>query len=398
MSTLNANGLTIDTLNEIITILEDGYKVIYGNDIIVDSNTPDGQQINIYAQSMRDLLEVIQQIYTGFDIQQAIGIVLDQRVSLLGIERQGATFTQQQVEITTDRSLTLIGLDADANNPDGIGYTVADDTGTQFILLDTFNAPSAGVYNLTFRAKDLGSITTIPNTITNPVTVVLGVTNIDNPTGALEVGIDGESDASLRLRATKSTANKSQGFIDGITGLLLNVDGVTDAVVYENFTNVIDSNLIPAHSMWAICEGGANTNIANVIYETKTTGAGMKGAVTVDIQTVNQTVFAAQFDRPLSKNLWIRFDIQPTKVGQAFDQDFIKQYLVDNLDFTIGANANTSEVTCTAQDGVDAQGNNGAVLNAEISNDDITYTDFLNVDLLNEKWIVDLARISITIL
>ena len=124
----------------------------------------------------------------------------------------------------------------------------------------------------------------------------------------------------------------------------------------------------------------------------------MKGDVTVDIQTVNQTIFVARFDRPLSKNLWIKFDIQPTKIGQSFDQDFIKQYLVDNLDFTIGSNANTSDVTCIAQDGVDAQGNNGAVLNAQISNDDIIYTNFLNVDLLNEKWIVDLARISITIL
>ena len=93
MSTLDANGLTIDTLEEIITALEDGYRTIYGNDIIVSSDSPDGQLINIYAQSVRDLLEVLQQIYIGFDIEQAVGIVLDQRVSLLGIQRQGATFT-----------------------------------------------------------------------------------------------------------------------------------------------------------------------------------------------------------------------------------------------------------------------------------------------------------------
>ena len=398
MSFLDSNGLTIDTLNEIITKLEDGYKIIYGNDIILDSNTSDGQQINLYAQGVRDILEVLQQIYTGFDIQQAIGIVLDQRVSLLGIERQGATFTQQQVEITTNRSITLSGLDAEANNPDGIGYTVANNSGIQFILLDTFNAPSAGVYNLTFRAKDLGSITTLPNTITNPVTVILGVTNINNPTGALEVGIDGELDSSLRLRAIRSTANKSKGFIDGITGLLLAVDGVTNAVVYENYTNITDSNGIPAHTMWAICEGGANTDIANVIYETKTTGAGMKGAVTIDIETVNETIFVAQFDRPLSKSLWIKFEIQPTKTGQSFNEGSIKQYLVSNLTFEIGENSNTSDVTCVAQDGVNAQGGNGVVLNALISSDDITYTDFLNTDLLNEKWILDLIRISITIL
>jgi len=398
MSTLDANGLTIDTIQEIITKLEDGYKLIYGNDIIVDSNTPDGQLINLYAQTVEDLLEVIKQINSGFDIEQAIGVVLDQRVSLLGIQRQGATFTQQQVQITVDRSLTLDGLDAEANNPDGVGYTVADDSGTEFILLDTFNAPSAGVYNLTFRAKDLGSITTIPNTITNPVTVVLGVTNIDNSTGVLEVGVDGELDSQLRLRATRSTANRAKGFIDSLTGNLLNIDGVTDARVYENYTDVIDADGIPAHGIWVICEGGANTDIADAIYFTKNAGCDMKGAIAVDITTVNGSIFTILFDRPISKELYIRFDIQKLTPTQGFDEDGIKQYITDNLDFTIGESANTAAITCVAQDGINATGGGGVPLNVEISNDGVSYVDFLNTDTKDEKWIVDNARIDITIL
>jgi uncharacterized phage protein gp47/JayE len=398
MSNLDANGLTIDTLDEIITKLEDGYKAIYGNDIIIDSNSPDGQLINIYAQANRDLLEVLQQVYIGFDIDQAIGVILDQRVSLLGIQRQGATFTQQQVEITTDRSLTLEGLDAAATDIDGIGYTVADDTGTQFILLDTFNAPSAGIYNLTFRAKDLGSITTIPNTITNPVTVVLGVTNIDNPTGALKIGVDGELDSALRLRATKSTANKSEGFIDGLTGLLLNIDGVTDARVYENFTAFIDSNLIPPHSIWVICEGGANTDIANTIYATKNAGAGMKGDVAVDIATINGSIFEAKFDRPESAELYIKFNIKSTITGQSFDEPGIKQYIVDNLNYKIGDAADTATATCIAQDAIDTTSGGGLALGVEISDDDITYVDFLDANTLDQKWIVDSARILITLI
>ncbi len=398
MSTLDANGLTIDTIQEIITQLEDGYKLIYGNDIIIDSNTPDGQLINLYAQSVRDLLEVIQQINSGFDIEQAIGVVLDQRVSLLGIQRQGATFTQQQVQITVNNAVTLEGLDADANNPDGTGYTVADDTGTEFILLDTFNAPSEGVYNLTFRAKDLGSITTIPNTITNPVTIILEVTDINNPTGALEIGLDGELDATLRLRATQSTANRAKGFIDSLTGNLLNIDGVTDARVFENYTDVIDVDGIPAHGIWAIVEGGANTDIADTIYFTKNAGCDMKGAIAIDITTVNGSIFTILFDRPASKELYIRFDIQKLNPTQGFDEDGIKQYITDNLSFTIGESANTAAITCIAQDGINATGGGGVPLNVEISNDGISYVDFLNTDTKDEKWIVDNARIDITIL
>jgi uncharacterized phage protein gp47/JayE len=398
MSTLDATGLTIDTIQEIITQLEDGYKLIYGNDIIIDSNTPDGQLINLYAQSVRDLLEVIQQINSGFDIEQAIGVVLDQRVSLLGIQRQGATFTQQQVQITVNNAVTLEGLDADANNPDGTGYTVVDDTGTEFILLDTFNAPSAGVYNLTFRAKDLGSITTIPNTITNPVTIILEVTDINNSTGALEIGLDGELDATLRLRATQSTANRAKGFIDSLTGNLLNIDGVTDARVFENYTDVIDVDGIPAHGIWAIVEGGANTDIADTIYFTKNAGCDMKGAIAIDITTVNGSIFTILFDRPASKELYIRFDIQKLNPTQGFDEDGIKQYITDNLSFTIGESANTAAITCIAQDGINTTGGGGVPLNVEISNDGINYVDFLNTDTKDEKWIVDNARIDITIL
>jgi len=398
MSTLDATGLTIDTIQEIITQLEDGYKLIYGNDIIIDSNTPDGQLINLYAQSVRDLLEVIQQINSGFDIEQAIGVVLDQRVSLLGIQRQGATFTQQQLQITVNNAVTLEGLDADANNPDGTGYTVADDTGKEFILLDTFNAPSEGVYNLTFRAKDLGSITTIPNTITNPVTIILEVTDINNPTGALEIGLDGELDATLRLRATQSTANRAKGFIDSLTGNLLNIDGVTDARVFENYTDVIDVDGIPAHGIWAIVEGGANTDIADTIYFTKNAGCDMKGAIAIDITTVNGSIFTILFDRPASKELYIRFDIQKLNPTQGFDEDGIKQYITDNLSFTIGESANTAAITCIAQDGINATGGGGVPLNVEISNDGISYVDFLNTDTKDEKWIVDNARIDITIL
>lgn len=398
MSTLDANGLIIDTLQEIITQIEDGYKVIYGNDIVLDSNSPDGQLINIYAQSVRDILEVIAQINAGFDLDQAIGVVLDQRVSLLRIERQGATFSQQQVEITTDRALTLEGLDADANDPDGTGYTVSDDAGTEFILLDTFNAASSGTYNLTFRAKELGSVTTLPNTITNPVTVVLGVTNINNPTGVLELGLDGELDATLRLRAKRSTANNSEGFIDGLTGLLLNLTGVTDVRVYENDTSVTDTNGIPPHSIWAIVEGGANTDIANTIYATKNAGCGMRGAVMVDVTTVNGSIFTAKFDRSQSKDLWIRFEIKTTITGQTFDEVMIKQYMADNLVFEIGESANTSIITTTAQQAIDTTGGGGVPLNVEISDDNISYVDFLETDTLDEKWIVDNVRILITLI
>lgn len=396
MSTLDSNGLVTDDLNTIITNFENGYKAIYGSDIQITSDTPDGQRINIEAQAVRDLLELIQNIYNNFDLDQATGTALDRLTPLLGISRQGATFTQQQIEITTDRSLTLEGLDEDAGNIDGTGYTVADNTGNEFVLLDTTNIASAGTYLLTFRAKELGAITTLPNTITNPITVVLGVTNIDNPSGVLELGKDGELDSQFRLRATRSSANRSKGFTDGLLGDLLNITGVTDARVYENFTNVTDSNNIPAHSIWCIVEGGSNTDIANSIYTKKNAGCGLRGNVVIDVIKDNGEIFQSKFDRPQSKNLWIRFDLKLTTVGTTFDLGKIKQYIVDNLTFEIGEAAETSKITTIAINAINSLGGGGVPLNIEVSDDGVSYSDFLDVDTVDEKWIVDLARIDIT--
>ena len=398
MATFDATGLTIDTLDEIVVLLETGYRDIYGVDINLASNSPDGQLINLYAQANRDLQEVIRQVNAGFDIEQAIGAVLDQRISLLGLVRQGATFTLQTVQITTDRALTLQGLDAFANDPDGIGYTIADNAGTQFILLDTFNAPSAGVYSLTFRAKDLGSITTLPNTITNPISVVIGISGINNSSGASVVGLDGELDSTLRIRATRSTANRAKGFIDTMIGRLLDVSGVVNAEVFENRTNAVDADGIPAHGMWAIVEGGANTDIADTIYAVLNAGADQKGSVIIDVETVNGSIFQAKFDRPTAKNLWCRFNIQKTIVGQTFDEVGIKNYIVANSSYRIGESADTSTLTTLAQVGINTTSGGGKALFVEISDDGISYSQFLTVDTKDEKWILDATRIDITIL
>lgn len=392
MATLDENGLAIDDINTIITRKETEYKDIYGNDIIVDSNSPDGQRINIEAQSERDLQELALSIFNAFDPDQASGIVLDQRVSINSISRQEGTFTQQEVDITVDRNLTLTGLD-DSENP----YTVSDDNGVEFQLLNTV-ALTSGLSVLLFQASDIGQVETNQNTITNQVTIVLGVTAVNNPSAALETGIDEEIDPQLRTRRQKSPAKNSQGFVNGLTAALFDLDNVSDVLVVENDTDDVDSNGIPAHSSWSIVEGGADLDIANTILAKKSTGSGLKGDVEVDITLASSQVKTVKFDRPVSKTLHLRFDIQATITGQSFDEDAIKQYIEDNKTYGISEAAETSSLTQVAQAAIDNNGGGGVPLNMEISDDDATFVDFLNVDTLDKKWVISTTNIDITIL
>lgn len=394
---IDAEGLQVKTLTEITADLQAALRAIYGADINLDQNSPDGQLVGIMAQVGVDLRELAVQINNSFNPDRAVGRLLDERVVINNIQRNGGTYTIQEVDITVDRTVTLQGLDANFNDPDGSGYTVQDDSGNQFILIDT-DTLTAGTHSLNFRAKQIGRVETTIGTIVNPVTIILGVTAINNPTSALEVGQAEETDAQLRLRRQQSVALSSTGYLNGLLGAVLDLDGVTDAQLYENYGDSVDADGIPAHGIWLIAEGGANADIGNTIYARKSYGANMKGDVTYGIVTPSGSLFNAKFDRPDAVDLHIRFDIQRTTPLFVFDTDSIKEWIVDNLSYRIGQFAETSLVTAAAVAGIVNQGGGGVPLNVEISDDGVTWTDYMTVPSLDAKWTIDESNITITVL
>lgn len=393
---LNADGLQVKTAQEILTDLSASFRGIYGNDINIDQNSPDGQIIHIIAQMGVDLRELLVQVNNGFDPDRAIGRILDERVVINNIERVGATYTVINIDITVSQTVTLQGLDGNYNDPNATAYTVQDNAGNQFILADTTTLVP-GTHSLTFRARNIGQVETTIGTITNPVTIILGVTGINNPVAPVTIGQNEETDAQLRVRRQRSVANSANGYLNGLLGLILSLDGVTDAMLYENFTDVTDVNGIPPHAIWAVVEGGANIDIANAIYERKSYGCNMKGMVEVPIETASGQQFIAKFDRPTSQNLYIQFEIKRTNPFHVFDLGVIKQYLEDNVLYNIGDFAETSVLTSAAVLGIAAQGGGGVPINMEISDDGYTWVDFLSVSSLDDKWVIDSDNITITV-
>lgn len=393
--TFNAAGLTVKTATEITADLVAALQGIYGSDINTDQNSPDGQLIGILTQAAVDIRELAVNVNSGFDPDTAQGATLDQRVTINNIERLGGTYTVQPIDITTNTTVTLTGLDADYANPLGTGYTVQDSSGNQFILVDT-TIFTSGTTSANFRAKNIGLVDVPVDTITTPVTIVIGVTGVNNSSSAITVGQNQETDAQLRTRRARSVAIASTGYLNGLLGAVLNLDGVTSGVLYENVTNVTDADGIPAHGIWLVAAGGANSDIGDLIYAKKSYGANMKGTVEVDITTASGEIFTAKFDRPTPKNLYIRFDIQTTVAGTTFDTLGIENYIADNLTYAIGAYSETSSITAIALAGINATSGGGVPLNVEISDDGITWADYLTVTTLDEQWTVDASRIAIT--
>lgn len=370
------NGLQTATAPELLESLQTAFKEIYGEDILLDSSTPDGQWLNILVQKGVDVRGLLMQLYNSFNPDNAQGAVLDQRCAINNVFRKAGTFTTVNISITTDRSLTLQGVDDQYNNPEATGFTVQDNEGNRFVLVNT-QTLSAGTTSVLFRSETLGNVVVLPDTITTPVTIVLGVISVNNPTAATAIGTNEESDADLRTRRRQSVAISSYGYLNGLQAALLQLDGVNDAKVYENYTSLTDANGIPPHCIWVVMDGGSSADIAETIYDKKSVGCDMKGDITYTITTPALTQFVARWDEADVTPLYIKFTIQPSTSGITFDTDAIETYIDSNLSFKIGEAAETSTITTLAQEAIDSVGGQGYAVDVLISDDEENWVEYL---------------------
>lgn len=349
-NSFSSSGLTTATRQELLDFLTSSFQLLYGSDINLDSDTPDGQAININIQSQLDIGDLILQVNNSFDPDLAIGNLLDQRVAINGIQRQAGTYTTTNVTVTTTQSVNLYGLDQEVQDV----FTAADNAGNKWFLTTTQLGLVAGSTALEFRAEFPGAIITIPNTIIVAVTIVLGLSNLNNPTSYTVLGVNEESDAQLRLRRQKSVSLSSQGYQASLLAALENINGVSSAFVYENNGSGTDGNGVPGHSIWCIVAGtptpslatawsaatsysygqlassgginyiswqdnnlnnlvtdtafwGVYSPIAQAIYSKRNAGCGMRGNVSYDITQKDGTVFTIKWDVVTAIPLFIRF-------------------------------------------------------------------------------------------
>lgn len=388
---IDSTGIHTDDLQTIITRRTTEKQSIYGADINVDSNTPDGQQININSQAERDILDVAEDTYNSFDPDKAVGVSLDARCALNGVLRNGGTFSTTPINITVDRALTLSGLDADYSKPAGVGFTVSDNLGNNWILISTYAFSGAGTVALSFRSGAIGAIASTPNTITNQTTIVVGVTAVNNPAAQSGLGQDTETDAELRIRRMQSISLPALGYLDSIRASLLQIEDVTDAKVFENFGSTTDIYGIPPHSIWAIINGGTDAEIANVIYKKKSYGCGMFGTEAYTITKAQGDTIIINFDRPVAEILYIKFSLLTKVAGSTYDPDYVKTTLASQLIYSIGEQSFTSRIIELLTEIAP-----GFVpYDVFISKDEVSWAQLLDVTLLKNYFSVSATNITI---
>lgn len=384
---ITSAGISAQTLPEIIDELSLAFQSVYGESINIDQNSPDGQIIGVISKLDADMQEQIVALYNSFDPDTAVGQAMHKIIKLSGLTRNPATKSTVTLSMTISKS---VSLSAD--------FTVKDTVGQEWVI-GAAQTLEAGTHSVVFYAKDWGSISSAAGTVTELVTVIDGVTSFTNPLDST-VGADEEDDVSLRIRRARSVEKPSFSTIGGLIARLLDIDGVTDAQVHNNKTKVYDPiKDLEANTIWCIVDGGATDDIAEAIAKEKTGGTGEKGSIyatyietltRADLSTFTYT-HEVQFDRPNVVNPYIR--LTATAVSGVVDDVLIKNSLALKT-FRIAEDI----VVTSLYANVYQAGTNFIASALEVSYDGITWVSTTLNAGYDDKFVIDTANITVTVL
>lgn len=387
------NGLVTQDLQSIKDDLVEQYNQVYGADVNLEQNSPDGQLINIAAQAKMDILDLVTQYYNNLDPDRVVGIPQQILYKLNGLTIKAYTYSYCYVDVVVTESVTLEGLDDNIESADGIGYTVRDVNGVRWILAETQDL-LPGTHTLNFRAADLGQVTSSPNTITVMETIVRGVASVNNPAANYLTGGQGETSAEFRLRRNKSMNLPSQSFIDSIESQMLSLTNVTQCKVYDNKTDTT-ANGIPPHQIWVIVQGGDRDDIARVIYNNLPPGIGMKGDESVEVQrAVSEQTEIINFDLASSVPLYITATVKQFTAA-AIDENFVKSEL-EKITYEIQQMATAAEISTVMNNAIGAL---GTAYDIQVSATGAagSWTEYVTPSGLDEFFTISAANITLNL-
>lgn len=334
---VDETGYHFPTYNEILEFIVENAREIFGQDIYLGTDSQDYQLFSIFARIAYDSYMAFGFSYDAHSPKTSKGTGLDAVVAINGIRRKEGARSQA--------TLLLIGT-AGTYIERG---SVADTSGRIWDLPMGTIIGDDGTASVIGTCRDIGQIVAPANTINRIMTPMLGWTSATNPAAAITGSII-ETDAQLRARQAISTAQPSASMMEGLIGAIAAIDDVSRYVVYENDTNVVDFRGIPPHSICAVVEGGDSQEIAETIYNRKSTGCSTFGNETVMVMDAYGQSNEIHFDRPLYVDIDVTVTIRPLVGYEEPISDAIKGEIVNYLDkLTIGDDLTISILWWAAQ-------------------------------------------------
>lgn len=284
-------GLHLNSYADIRDYMIEQARAIFGEDIYLENDAADYQYISLMSLICYDMQNALALAYDSRSPATAIGRGLESLVLLNGIAKKTASYSTCQLLLT--------------GTP---GYSIAngaatDDNGKRWLLPNPTVLPSNGILQVTATCSVIGAIKAGVGDIHTIASPQRGWDSVINQVPAAQ-GQPIETDEELRRRQKISVAIPSQTVLEGTIAGIASVSGVTRYKVYENDTNISSMDPVynpyglPAHSITAIAEGGADVDIAQQIRLHKTPGCYTNGDIDVTITNSIGLLDRIRFYRP----------------------------------------------------------------------------------------------------
>lgn len=296
MAGLGSNGFEIKRQPEIVADIEADQKTVFGADLILDPSSPDAQFNGLMSNQLATLWQLGLDVYSGLDPRTANGLMLDRISAINGISRQQPTPSVAVIDLFGTNGSVI---------PQGTIFSSPDIPNIKFTLDAEVTISGTGSISGEVTADTLGATLIAPDTITKIDTPVSGLTSVTNPSAG-QTGIDQETDEELRKRRALSISLGSVSMIESIFSAVANITGVEKTKMYENITNGVDTNGLPAHSIEVLVKGGAESDISKAIADNRSVGCDLFGTTTSPYVDRNNFTHDIKFSRPVEVPIFVQ--------------------------------------------------------------------------------------------
>lgn len=267
---ITAAGFSPRTLAELVEAVESELRARISPKLDLSERTVAGNLVQIFCDHLNQIEQLASEAYAAFDPDAASDDRLRALAILTGVPPRGATKGLVDVTLDLDASLSFAAGDLVAH--------VIDEPENRWVNRDAVTSTTAGNYAAVFEAETAGAA---GRAAAGTLTIIAdggqsGWNAITNAADAT-AGTDIESTEALRLRRELSVASGGSRTRNAIRAKLIAIDGVLSAEVFENVTNAVDANGIPAHGFRAVIWDGStpaadDDEIAQAIHDHKAEG------------------------------------------------------------------------------------------------------------------------------
>ena len=357
---LTDKGFERLTYDEILENLINKAKELFGDDIDTSDGSTLGKILRLFCSDSAENQELAELVYLSAFPMSARGVSLDRLVPLVGITRNPATYSLQQI--------TIIGT---ADTVVSMGFLVASGD-IVFHTLEAVTIGSGGTVDTIVECNERGTVGNVDigsiDTIVNPTE---GVTSITH-TGTEKLATDIETDYSLRNRFTAALAGIGSGTADSIRGSVLSVQGVESCFIEENSGDTTVGTLTP-HSMrcYVLAPHTAKQAIAEAIFDKKPIGVNTVGSVSSTVTDSGGGSHTINFEWTEEVQIYVNCTVS---VNSDYSPDSITQ-IKENIVNKLSTYENDQDVTATSLYSAIYVEGIADVTELEISSDGTTYVD-----------------------